>query len=57
MRVLVIFCLFENVDGSPVKIHMDYFGEKRNMENPSPGPFEIKSSGKQKIKVRYNVSN
>ncbi|MCX6222915.1 MAG: right-handed parallel beta-helix repeat-containing protein [Bacteroidia bacterium] len=42
---------FENVDGSPVIIDLDYFGKKRNVENPSPGPFEIKSSGKQKFKV------
>lgn len=42
---------FENVDGSPLKIDVDYFGKKRNVKNPSPGPFEIKSSGKQKIKV------
>jgi alpha-N-arabinofuranosidase len=42
---------FENVDGSPLKIDMDYSGKKRNVENPSPGPFEIKSSGKQKFKV------
>lgn len=42
---------FENVDGSPVIIDLDYFGKKRNVENPSPGPFEMKSSGKQKFKV------
>ncbi len=42
---------FENVDGSPVIIDLDYFGKKRNVENPSPGPFEIKRSGKQKFKV------
>jgi alpha-N-arabinofuranosidase len=42
---------FENVDGSSLIIDMDYFGKKRNAENPSPGPFEIKNSGKQKFKV------
>ena len=42
---------FENVDGSPVKIDVGYLGEKRNTENPSPGPFEIMQSGKQTIKV------
>lgn len=42
---------FENVDGSPLKIDTDYFGSKRNTVNPSPGPFEIKNSGKKKIKV------
>jgi alpha-N-arabinofuranosidase len=42
---------FDNVDSSPVKIDTDYFGEKRNVENPSPGPFEISQSGKQTIRV------
>ena len=42
---------FENVDGSPLRIDKDYLGKKRNIENPSPGPFEIKDSGKQKIEV------
>ncbi|SMO71969.1 DUF1565 domain-containing protein [Solitalea koreensis] len=42
---------FENTDGSALKIDTDYFGNKRNTENPSPGAFEIKNTGKQKIKV------
>jgi len=42
---------FENTDGSPLKIDTDYSGNKRNTTNPSPGPFEIKQSGKQKIKL------
>jgi alpha-L-arabinofuranosidase len=42
---------FENVDGSKVIIDTDYFGKKRNKENPSPGSFEILNSGKQKIKI------
>jgi alpha-L-arabinofuranosidase len=42
---------FENVDGSPIKIDMDYFGKKRNVKNPSPGPFELTRSGKQTLKV------
>jgi alpha-N-arabinofuranosidase len=43
---------FDNTDGSPFKIDTDYFGNKRNTANPSPGAFEIKQSGKQKIKLR-----
>ncbi|MCU7552551.1 right-handed parallel beta-helix repeat-containing protein, partial [Chitinophagaceae bacterium LB-8] len=50
-RALVPDLPFENTDGSPLKIDTDYFGKKRNVTNPSPGPFEIRSSGKQKIKV------
>lgn len=42
---------FENTDGTPFKIDTDYLGNKRNVANPSPGAFEIKKSGLQKIKV------
>jgi alpha-N-arabinofuranosidase len=42
---------YENTDGSVLKIDIDYLGNKRNPVNPSPGPFEIKQTGKQKIKV------
>jgi len=42
---------YVNPDGSPIIINTDYFGTKRNIDNPSPGPFEITSSGKQTIQV------
>lgn len=42
---------YENTDGSSLRIDIDYFGKKRNISNPSPGPIEIKKSGLQKIKV------
>jgi alpha-N-arabinofuranosidase len=42
---------YENTDGSSLKIDRDYWGKLRNTTNPSPGPFEIKNSGIQKIKV------
>lgn len=42
---------FVNVDDSPLRINKDYFGKMRNEANPSPGPFEITKTGKQKIKV------
>jgi len=45
---------FENPDGSAIKIDTDYFGTRRNLSNPSPGPFEILNTGKQKIKVWDN---
>jgi alpha-N-arabinofuranosidase len=45
---------FEDVNGSPLQIDRDYLGERRNVANPSPGPFEIKDSGKHKIKVWGN---
>jgi alpha-N-arabinofuranosidase len=42
---------FENVDGSPLNIDIDFFGNRRNVNNPSPGPFEVTKSGKQSFKV------
>jgi alpha-N-arabinofuranosidase len=42
---------FENADGSPIRISIDYFGNKRNAANPFPGPFELSTGGKQRIKV------
>ncbi len=42
---------FENPDGSKIYIDTDYSGKRRDTANPSPGPFEIHKTGKQKIKV------
>lgn len=42
---------FENPDGTPFRIDKDFLGKKRKSSNPSPGPFEITTSGKQKIKL------
>ncbi len=42
---------FENADGSKIYMDTDYFGKRRDTANPSPGPFEIQQTGKQKIKV------
>jgi alpha-L-arabinofuranosidase len=50
-KALVPNLPFENVDGSPIKVGTDYSGNKRNLSNPSPGPFEISSTGKQQIRV------
>jgi alpha-N-arabinofuranosidase len=42
---------FENPDGSQLLIDKDYLGNIRNITKPSPGPFEIAGSGKQKIRI------
>ena len=42
---------FENADGTPIRINIDYFGDKRNEGNPFPGPFELSAGGKQRIRV------
>ncbi len=42
---------YENADGSPLLINTDYIGQKRNEQNPFPGPFELPAGGKQTWKV------
>jgi len=42
---------YENADGTPLKVDTDYFGKKRNVTNPFPGPFEIVSKRKVTMKV------
>jgi alpha-L-arabinofuranosidase len=34
---------YEQPDGSPYRLDADYFGRKRNTENPAPGPFQLSS--------------
>jgi alpha-N-arabinofuranosidase len=43
---------YENADGSPLKIDVDYFGKKRNEANPTAGPFENPGAGPLSLKVR-----
>jgi len=42
---------FTHPDGSPLKIDTDYFGKKRNLNNPSSGPFENPGTGRVTLKV------
>ncbi len=42
---------YENADGTPIKIDTDYFGKKRNVANPFPGPIENVGNGRIKLKV------
>jgi len=42
---------YENADGTPLKINTDYFGKKRNVANPFPGPFENAGNGTVTLKV------
>ena len=39
-------------DNSAYSLDKDYSGKDRNKDNPVAGPFEVKESGTQKIKVR-----
>ncbi len=42
---------YEQPDGSPLRIDMDYLGKNRADKNPSPGPFENPGQGKLVLKV------
>ena len=42
---------FEKPDGTQFKLDTDYLGEKRNIDNPAPGPFVITKTENQWIKV------
>jgi alpha-N-arabinofuranosidase len=50
-RAKVSGCAYENTDGSRWRSNTDYLGEKRKGKNPSPGPFEKVTAGRQEIKV------
>jgi len=42
---------FENPDGSPLKVDIDYFGKKRNQASPTAGPFENPGAGPLTLRV------
>jgi hypothetical protein len=43
--------VFENPDGTPLRINKDYHGNKRNQYSPSPGPFGNVTEQNEKYKV------
>ena len=45
---------FVNPDGSGLKLDADYFGQRRNLANPTAGPFENSATGRPPIKVWAN---
>ncbi len=48
-KTLVSNAYFENYDATPLIVDRDYFGAKRNAEDPAAGPFE--SIDSQEIKI------
>jgi alpha-N-arabinofuranosidase len=42
---------YENLDGSPLKIDVDYFGKPRSAATPTAGPFENPGAGPLTLKV------
>jgi alpha-L-arabinofuranosidase len=43
--------LYENADGSALKLNTDYFGKKRGKAPPSPGPFENPDAASRSLRV------
>jgi len=50
-KTVVAQCAYENRDGSPLSLSVDYLGKRRDKTNPFPGPFEITRAGRREIKV------
>jgi len=42
---------FEQPDGTPYRIDIDYFGERRSLDNPAPGPFRLTGEKEIRLKV------
>jgi alpha-N-arabinofuranosidase len=42
---------FENPDGTPLRIDTDYFGDERDTNDPTPGPFAHLEDGRLDIQV------
>ena len=42
---------YEKPDGTPYRLDTDYFGKKRNTENPAPGLFQLASENVIRLKV------
>jgi alpha-N-arabinofuranosidase len=42
---------YENPDGSPLVVDTDYFGKKRDLSAPTPGPFESPGSGVVRLRL------
>jgi len=42
---------FEHSDGSPFQLDKDFLGQKRNNDNPAPGPFALPKTEKEWIKI------
>ncbi|MEN8255660.1 MAG: right-handed parallel beta-helix repeat-containing protein, partial [Verrucomicrobiota bacterium] len=50
-KPLVTGLPYENIDGTPIKVDTDYFGKKRSLKNPAPGPFADPGEGEVVLKV------
>ena len=42
---------YENPDGTPLDVQVDFFGKDRSAATPTPGPVEGLASGNQRLKV------
>jgi alpha-N-arabinofuranosidase len=42
---------YDKPNGTPYRLDTDYFGKKRNPENPAPGPFELANGKVIRLKI------
>jgi alpha-N-arabinofuranosidase len=50
-KVIIPDLPFEQADGEPFDISVDYFGNGRNGSNPTPGAFECPPYGRRNFEV------
>ncbi|MBN2270589.1 MAG: hypothetical protein JXN61_08245, partial [Sedimentisphaerales bacterium] len=50
-RAVVAELPYRQPDGSLYRIEADYFGSKRDVKNPFPGPFEVTEGGRLVLKI------
>jgi alpha-L-arabinofuranosidase len=50
-KAVIPVCEFENPDGTPLHINMDYFGHNRSNSDPTAGPFEDPGTGDLELKI------
>ena len=50
-KAMISKALYENHDGTPYLLEMDYFGQKTRTKNPAPGPFQFQNERSVRLKV------
>ncbi len=51
-RAFVPQVAYENADGTPLRVDTDFFGNPRDPERPTPGPFERPGRGEVALRLR-----
>ncbi|MFN8094810.1 MAG: right-handed parallel beta-helix repeat-containing protein [Vicinamibacteria bacterium] len=51
-KAFVPQAVYENADGTPLRVDADFFGRPRDPERPTPGPFERPGRGEVALRLR-----